>query len=185
MPFESAGAFAGAAGVGALCVLGVFLLLDGRAPGVFPTVEFYARTATWGIVAAVPVLAITYVVGLLAITGTVGLLELALGPSIGSGALDAAAFAAVDTDSPIGQVYLQLRQEQGILGGSAVGMLVIATGAFAERRNLPDVRAAVSLAATLAVIASALCVAGAVVKGKEAHALATLVQQANLPTGRP
>lgn len=82
MPIESAGAFAGAAGVGALCFLGIFLLLDGLSPGVFPTVEFYARTATWGIVAAVPVLAITYVVGLLALTGMGSLLEFAFGSII-------------------------------------------------------------------------------------------------------
>jgi hypothetical protein len=42
-------------GVGALCILGVFLLLDGRAAHLFPTFEQYAKTSTWTVVAAIPV----------------------------------------------------------------------------------------------------------------------------------
>lgn len=54
MPSETIAGVAGPTGVGALFVLGVFLFLDGRAPDLFPTVETYAKTATWGIVAAAP-----------------------------------------------------------------------------------------------------------------------------------
>ena len=36
---DALGTLAGPAGVGALCLLGVFLFLDGRAPSLFPTFE--------------------------------------------------------------------------------------------------------------------------------------------------
>jgi hypothetical protein len=69
MPSDSITAVAGPAGVGVLGILGVFLFFNGRGPDLFPTVETYAKTATWGIVAAVPVLVIAYVLGLFLISG--------------------------------------------------------------------------------------------------------------------
>src|SRR6185436_16121358 len=77
---EALGSFAGATGVGALCLLAMFLFIDGRARNLFPTVEVYAKTATWGIVAAVPVLAISYIAGLLVISGAECAVSRSFGP---------------------------------------------------------------------------------------------------------
>ncbi len=63
LPWQNVEGFAGVAGVGALALLGIFLILDGQVPELFPTIEFYAKTATWSIVAAIPVLSITFVLG--------------------------------------------------------------------------------------------------------------------------
>jgi hypothetical protein len=177
MTIETAGAFAGAAGVGALCVLGIFLMLDGMAADVLPTIEFYAKTATWGIVAAVPVLAITYVIGLLVVGGVVALEEWAVGGVVGIAADDVVRLAALANDSPVTQFYLQRRDEQGVLGGSAIGLLLLAAGAYAERRNLPEVAGVTKAAAVLAVVAAMLCLAGSVVKGREAHAVVRVGQE--------
>lgn len=75
-----------------------------------------------------------------------------------------------------------------MLAGSALGMILLAIGGFAERQSLPNVRSAISLAAWLAILASLLCFAGAVVKGREAHALAGMVIPASAcggPTVEP
>ena len=178
MPTESAGAFAGATGVGALCFLAVFLILDGREPGVFSTVEFYAKTTTWGIVAAVPVAAMAYVAGLLAIAVSSGLLEQMAHTTIGRSADDAVALVQLNKDSPVAQQYLQLRQEQGILAGSAIAMLLLTLGALSERRNLPNIGTATLWAVLLAFVAGLLCFYVAFAKARDAHAIAMGVRSA-------
>src|SRR5690242_15419631 len=101
---DSLGTFAGAAGVGALCILGVFLLLDCRAPTLFPTVEEYAKTATWSAVAAVPVLAIAYVIGLVLITASCFAVRGSFGPSLLEEAADTARVSNVSAkDSVLAQ----------------------------------------------------------------------------------
>ena len=60
VPWESLTGFAGPAGIGAICILAAFLFLDGQNPNLFPSVEFYAKTSTWSIVAAIPLLASSY-----------------------------------------------------------------------------------------------------------------------------
>src|ERR1039458_3000987 len=85
---DSLSTFAGPAGVGALCLLGVFLFLDGRAPSLFPTFEQYAKTSSWSVVAAVPVLAVSYVLGLSIMIASVGVLTRTWGPSHNSEAVD-------------------------------------------------------------------------------------------------
>ena len=184
MPLDPTGIFAGATGVGALCVLGVFLVLDGRAPELFPTLETYAKTATWGIVAAVPVLAVAYVVGLLAIAGTGAAVEALYGDVVGRGARDVLSMFAIPKDSLVATAYLELRQRQELLGGSAIGVLLLALGAFSERRNLPEVRGAVTVAGSLALVAALLCLAGSVASGREAHALAGAMRMMTVPSAR-
>ena len=178
MPIESASSFAGAAGVGALCFLAVFLILDGREPGVFPTVEFYSKTATWGIVAAVPVAAMAYVAGLLAIAVSSGLLEQVAHTTIGRSAVDVVALAQISKDSPVAQQYLQLRQEQGILAGSAIAMLLLTLGVLSERRNLPNIGKATLWAVSLAFVAGILCFYVAFSKARDAHTIAMGVRPA-------
>jgi hypothetical protein len=178
MPLESAGAFAGATGVGAICFLAMFLILDGREPGVFPTVEFYAKTATWGIVAAVPVAAMAYVAGLLAIAVSSGLLEQVAHTTVGRSAIDSVALAQISKDSPVAQQYLQLRQEQGILAGSAIAMLLLTIGALSERRNLPAIQAATWWAVALGLVAGFLCFYVAFTKARDAHTIAMGVHSA-------
>lgn len=172
MPIESASAFAGATGVGALCFLAVFLILDGRDPGVFPTVEFYAKTTTWGIVVAVPVAAMAYVAGLLAIAVSSKLLEQMAHTTIGRSADDVVALVQLNKDSPVAQQYLQLHQEQGILAGSAIALLLLTIGALSERQNLANIGNATLWAGSLAFVAALLCYYVAFTKASDAHKIA-------------
>jgi hypothetical protein len=173
MPSESITAVAGPAGVGALCILGVFLFLDGRAPDLFPTVETYAKTATWGIVAAVPVLVMAYVLGLFLISGAVLAVQLTFGPASELEAADIARLAAISAEkSAAVQTYVQLRQDSSVLAGSAVALIVLFAGAISEIRNLPHLKGTVILLGIGTLLLAALMFYFAGRKRGEAHHLA-------------
>jgi hypothetical protein len=171
---DSLGTFAGAAGVGALCILGVFLLLDGRAPTLFPTVEEYAKTATWGVVAAVPVLAIAYVIGLVLITASCFAVRGVFGPSLLEEAADTARVSNVSAkDSVLAQEYTRLKQERDVLGGASLALLVLAIGALSETKNLDHLKLVIGVAAAGAIIAAVALLFSAGMKGRQAHTFAS------------
>jgi hypothetical protein len=173
MPSESVAGIVGPAGVGALAMLSIFLFLDGRAPGLFPTVETYAKTATWGIVAAVPLLVIAYVIGLFMISG----MEIGVGIVFQQGfdrdAVDLAQIASLSAEKSAAiQTFVQLKQDRGVLAGSSFALLLLAAGASSEIRNLTNLKASiVVLAVGVAALAAAtFYLAGK--KGAQAHRLA-------------
>jgi hypothetical protein len=175
---DSLGTFAGATGVGALCILGVFLLLDGRAPALFPTLEEYAKTATWGVVAAVPVLAIAYVIGLVLITASCFAVRGSFGPSLLDEATDTARVSSVSAkDSVLAQEYIRLKQERDVLGGAALALLVLAIGALSETKNLGHLKLIIGAAAAGALIAAIALFFSAGMKGRQAHTFSSLDAQ--------
>lgn len=169
-PLDGLQNFAGATGVGALCLLGVFLALDGFHSAVFPTVEFYAKTATWSIVAAVPVLAITYVLGILLIGVAHFLWGLVPGLPVPT-PTDLAAMAGTK-DSPAVEAYQQLVQQYEVLSGSGLALLVVAIGAWSERHNLSSIAPVVTWAAGLTVLLAVGSCAVALMRGLQARDVA-------------
>jgi hypothetical protein len=175
---DSLGTFAGATGVGALCILGVFLLLDGRSPTLFPAFEEYAKTATWGVVAAVPVLAIAYVTGLVLITASCLAIRSSFGPSLLDEATDTARVSHVSAkDSVLAQEYIKLKQERDVLGGAALAFLVLAIGALSETKNLDYLKLVIGVAAAGALIAAIALFFSAGMKGRQAHTFASFDAQ--------
>lgn len=141
MPSATISGVVGPTGVGAICGLGIFLFLDGLVPDLFPTVEIYARTATWGVVAAIPLLVIFYVAGVLVI----GIMEAAVGAAFGPVCdfrpEDAAAISvAVTKDSAASQLYMQSLQDRAVLAGGSVALVVLAGGACSEVNNLRNLK---------------------------------------------
>jgi len=181
---DSIGTFAGATGVGALCLLGVFLLLDGRAPNLFPTFEEYAKTATWGVVAAIPVLAIAYVVGLVLLTASGFALRGAFGLSVRHQAADAARLSSLAAkESVLSQTYLQLRQEADVMGGAALALVVLGLGALSETSNLRGLKVVIAVGSAGALFAAVALFWSAGLKTRHAHIFASctppVVQQGN------
>lgn len=175
---EALGSFAGATGVGALCLLATFLLIDGRAPNLFPTVEVYAKTATWGIVAAVPVLAISYIAGLLVISGAECAVSRSFGPRAETEFADLARVSKIPAkDSVAVQQFAQLRQDRAILAGSAVALVFLSFGALSEIRNLPGLKAVILCSALATVLVAAATFYAAAQKGISAHQLAETLAQ--------
>src|SRR4029453_16968156 len=124
--------FAGPAGVGSLCLLGAFLFLDGRAPGLFPTVEEYAKTSTWGVVAAVPVLAVSFVLGLSLMVASERVLTSLWGPPLTSQAADLAQLGVSVKESPAAQAYVESLRNRAVLAGGSVALLILAIGALSD-----------------------------------------------------
>ena len=172
------GSFAGATGVGALCVLAMFLFFDGRASNLLPNVEAYAKTATWAIVAAVPVLAMSYIVGLLLISGAESAVARTFGPTADVELADLARVAKLPAkDSVAVQRFAQLRQDRAILAGSAVALLLLAFGALSEIRNLPELKTVIVCSALVAILVAAATFFAAAQKGISAHLLAEALAQ--------
>jgi hypothetical protein len=176
MASESLASVAGPSGVGALCVLGIFLFVDGRSPQFYPTVEVYAKSTTWGVVAAVPLLAITYVMGLFLNSLGVHLVQALSGISSTTETIDLSrtAFLALDKSAAM-TTYVQLMQDRAVLAGSSIAFLVLAVGAISEVANLEHIRSSVIALAILAIGLVGVLVFVAVMKTKEAHTLADAV----------
>lgn len=76
MPGASLEALTGRLGVGAIALLGLFLIVDGAQLGAFEMIELYGKSATWGIVGVLPTAVVTYIVGVFC----VGAAELLMTP---------------------------------------------------------------------------------------------------------
>jgi hypothetical protein len=65
--FQSIQGFAGASGVGILCLLGLFLIVSVFAENLPTAATLLLGSSNWNAVAAFPILVVAYVIGLLAI----------------------------------------------------------------------------------------------------------------------
>src|SRR5262245_60607364 len=156
----------------------MFLFIDGRAPNLFPTVEVYSKTGTWGIVAAVPVLAISYIAGLLVISGAECAVSRFFGPTTEAEFADLARVAKIPADKSVAvQQFTQLRQDRAILAGSAFALVFLSLGSLSEVRNLPSLKAVVIGSALATILIATATFYAAAQKGVSAHRLAETLAQ--------
>jgi hypothetical protein len=173
MPNDSLSTIAGPAGVGAICILGVFLLLDGRSPNIFPTVEGYAKSTTWGVIAAIPVLVMAYVIGLFLNSMAVLAVQTVFQVSTTAELVDMVCMGSTSVDkSPAVQYFLQLRQDRAVLAGSSSAFIALSAGAFSEISNLQHIRSGVIFLASGTLLLAALLFWLAGAKTLESHQLA-------------
>jgi hypothetical protein len=169
--------FAGPSGVGALCLLAVFLFLDGRAPELFPTFELYAKTSTWSVVAAVPVVAISYVLGLsVMIASEQVIANVAKQSESERTSMARMVSAGPGKDSLAAQLYVDALRNRAVLAGGAMALALLGLGALSEVRNLPNLRAVIVVAALGAVMFSMLAAYLAVREGERANGIAASIQ---------
>lgn len=155
-------------------MLAAFLALDGLDGHLFPSVETYAKTGTWAVVAAVPTLAFAYVLGLMTINLGQVLVHALWGMEIAAN--DSAAFRK-DTFVVASSLYRQALQEADVLAGSALALVALAAGALFEQRNLPNLKRVIWLAAILTAAAAIGSAFLAAKRADDAHAVATAVRQ--------
>ena len=180
---EPLSTLAGPAGVGALCLLGVFLFLDGIEPTLFPTVERYATTATWGVIAAVPVLVIAYVLGLFVNAIAVLVVRRAFGVDSAAEIADIVQIGSVSVEkSSAVQHFLQVRQDRAVLAGCSVAFIALSAGALSELSNLPNVGISITILASGAFLLGALLFWLAGAKTLESHQLAAKIVEIALET---
>jgi hypothetical protein len=172
---DALASFAGPAGVGALCLLGAFLFLDGRAPGLFPTFEQYAKTSSWSVIAAIPVLAVSFVLGLSLMVASERVLTNLWGPPLSSQAADLAQLEVSVKESPAAQAYVESVRNRAVLAGGSVALLILAIGALSEMGNLPHLRGVIATAALATVVVAVAAGYLAIREGHKAHEIALAV----------
>jgi hypothetical protein len=123
--FQSIQGFAGAAGVGVLCLVGLFLIVSGFAENLPIVATVLLGSSTWSAVATLPILVVAYVIGLLAIASV----DRERG-------LTASAVRALSA-TPLAARYAQVEQEAEILSGSVVGFVMLGVAALVNALMFP------------------------------------------------
>jgi hypothetical protein len=155
--FQSIQGFAGASGVGVLCLAGLLLGASSFATNLPVVATDLLASSNWSAVAALPLIVVAYVIGLLAIALVDGVTRLT---SSDISALSNGAVAAR---------YGQLEQEAEILSGSVVGFLLLGVAALLNILMFPGwTRTLLFAAALCGVIA-----AGAFKMSRTKHAAAS------------
>ena len=127
IPWQTVQGFSGATAVGSIAFVDWALITNAFADNLFPIIDIYSSTPTWAIVIAIPVIALTYLLGLLFI-GAGELLLLRLGMLTPADLADEGMHR--QDLPPILTARLQvLRQEAEVLAGSALAIGLLAIGA--------------------------------------------------------
>jgi len=127
MPWQSIQGFSGATAVGALTLVGIILIANVFAMNLFPAIDFYAQTATWAIVVAVPVVAFSYLLGLLT-NGAAEVVLVWFHLVQRDDLIHDPIAASVRGDFVAGR-FQQLRQEAELLAGSSIALALLSVGA--------------------------------------------------------
>lgn len=123
--FQGIQGFAGASGVGILCLVGLFLSVSVFADNLPAIATLLLASSNWSAIASIPVLVVAYVIGLLAIS-LVDRPNRLTGRGIDALSHDAVALR-----------YGQLEQEAEILSGSVVGFVLLGIAAVLNTMVFP------------------------------------------------
>jgi hypothetical protein len=153
--------FTGAIAVGGLTSTSLFLLAAVFAPNLLPAIDVVTRSTAWAVVAAIPLTALSYVLGLLTIASAQSLII--RGKLVSLANLAAELQAVASLGELVTASYQQQRQEAEVLAGSSLAFLVLSIAcviaAFGDdgwRRTL----LAVAVACLLVSIGSVLLAIG-------------------------
>jgi len=139
----------GRLGIGAITVLGLFLLVDGAQIGVFELIETYGNSTTWGIVGIVPTAVVTYIVGVFCL----GAADLVLSklsafqPPTPADVLNISRTGSALLE----QAYSDHTRNFELLKGAAISFVILSVGSLAEASNLPSNRSVIWLAVLAAL----------------------------------
>lgn len=140
-------------GVGSLVVLGALFVVDGAA-NLVPFLETVFRTTTWTLLAAVPMLVISYVLGLVSSLGA----ELMLRPLLPT-VLTPDHFRAVSQsgNEMLIHKYGEVERHTRLLFGCSVAFVILGLGCWSETRLLGDFAWIGYLCLAVALALAVLC----------------------------
>jgi hypothetical protein len=167
--FQAVLGFAGASGVGMLCLTGLYLTVSVFATNLPLVTTSLVTDTNWSAVVSLPMLVVAYVVGLLAIASVE-----ACGPSTTP---DVEGLR----DPAVAPRYAKLDQEAEILSGSVVGFALLGVAAIANIRSFSGWTRTLLFTAALCLTLSFL--AWKMSRAKRALA-AHLLQRASRPVGQ-
>jgi hypothetical protein len=149
IPWQSIQGFSGATAVGTLTLLGLLLTANAFATNLFPAIHFYSQTPTWAIVVAVPVVALSYLLGLLS-NGAAEAVLVWLRLVDGKALTEDPVWVSVHGEFVAGR-FQQLRQEAELLAGSAISMTLLSIGAGLSAWNVEGWRRFLTTVALVAI----------------------------------
>jgi hypothetical protein len=166
--FQGIQGFAGASGVGILCLVGLFFVVSVFATNLPHLVSLLVSSSNWAAIAAVPVLVVAYVVGLLAIA------------LVDHGGQTASLHQLIE--GPAAMRYGQLEQEAEILSGSVVGFLLLSIAAAVNTLAFPGWTRTLAFAALLS---GAIGYSAWIMSRRKHRAAAALLEACTAGTGPP
>lgn len=153
-PRQSLEEVTGYLGVGALLMLGIFLIVDGLT-SFWVTLDLYSKTASFAILFTVPLLVIAYVLGLLASLVVQTIIDRVAAPVLGPELFASAVRKARD---PLMNRYLEVERHSRLLYGCTLAFLVLGVGSLSVQRHLPEGQESAAIARLLLGLAiSAAC----------------------------
>ena len=154
MPGASVETITGRLGVGSVCLLAIFLAIDGMQIGAFHLVETYGKSATFGIIAALPTAVVAYILGVFCV-GTADLLF-----SRFTRFRDPDPVKVADVSRSAGsllqQLYTEHLRNDELLKGASIAFLLLAVGIALDASNLRGYEPIVFLACVGAIVMSAM-----------------------------
>ncbi len=123
--FQSIQGFAGASGVGVLCLAGLFLAASVFADNLPVVAKNLYASPNWSAVANLPLLVVAYVIGLLAMA------------LVDRGTRLTQSDISALSNGAVAARYGQLEQEAEILSGSVVGFILLGVAALLNIRVFP------------------------------------------------
>lgn len=127
IPWQTVQGFSGATAVGSIVFVAWALIANAFANNLFPVIDVYSQSPTWAIVVAIPIIALTYLLGLLFIGGGEELL-VAFGLLNRSDLLNEA-ICRSDIPNLVISRYQVLKQEAEVLSGAALAIGLLSIGA--------------------------------------------------------
>ena len=145
----------GTLGIGALHILGLFFILDGKM-NFLSFIEQYSKTASWEIFVTIPMIVISYILGILSIITS----EIIFYPIyIRSIDIDKIFIKIINSkNNYLIQKYQEIDDYKKILGGSALSFITLSFGSLSEIRMMGEFNLVGYLGFIFAIIASILCV---------------------------
>ncbi len=150
IPWNTIQGFAGATGIGAICILGFYLIIDGSNSKIYHYLNTYAKTPSWTLLASIPSLAIAYIVGLYAIFLSSSISSFAFGtPDIDQ--VERIMIVSQTKNDLLLKHLFSLDQKAELLNGSSLAFLLIGIGSFFKIKNLPNLKTVIRICGIIAI----------------------------------
>jgi hypothetical protein len=127
IPWQGLQGFSGATAIGALVLVDLALVANSFADNLFPVINIYSKSPTWGIVVAIPLVSLAYLLGVLSI-GAAELLLIRI-RWVDANALIEDTIAASANGELAAVRFQQLQQEAELLGGGSIAFGLLGVGA--------------------------------------------------------
>jgi len=172
MSWQNVEGYSGATAVGAVVLVDLILIANAFADNLFPVINDYAKTATWAIVVAIPLLSLTYLLGLVCM-GTAEVL-LIWSCLVDGRALTNDAVAVTARGELVAGRFHQLRQEAELLAGGVIAFALLALGSALGAWRIQGWRRFLTAVAITAILLSTATIFLCLYRYQSAHRLASI-----------